>query len=91
MMVIFISLTILVPVVCVCVCVCVCRSMLACVLCFLCPECAHNLNRLFYAYSAPLHTVVYRGGVWGFKPPPLPRNSEGPPKSCQTQPDYENC
>ena len=25
----------------------------------------------------------------GFKPPP--RNSEGPPKSCQTQPDCENC
>ena len=24
----------------------------------------------------------------GFKPP---RNSEGPPKSCQTQPDCENC
>jgi len=23
------------------------------------------------------------GGFWGFKPP---RNSEGPPKSCQTQP-----
>ena len=31
---------------------------------------------------------VLRGG-WGFKPPP--RNSEGPPKSCQTQPDCENC
>jgi len=28
---------------------------------------------------------VPRGGVWGFQPPP--RNSEGPPKSCQTQPD----
>ena len=28
------------------------------------------------------------GGVWVFKPP---RNSEGPPKSCQTQPDCENC
>ena len=25
----------------------------------------------------------------GFNPPP-PRNSEGPPKSCQTQPDCEN-
>jgi len=22
---------------------------------------------------------------------PLPQNSEGPPKSCQTQPDCENC
>ena len=37
-------------------------------------------------------SVAYRGGVWGFKStPPLPRNSEGPPKSCQTQPDCENC
>jgi len=26
--------------------------------------------------------------VWGGQPPP--RNSEGPPKLCQTQPDYEN-
>ena len=31
-------------------------------------------------YSA----VAYRGGVWGVQPP---RNSEGPPKSCQTQPE----
>ena len=29
-------------------------------------------------------------GVGGFKHPP-PRNSEGPPKSCQTEPDCENC
>ena len=28
--------------------------------------------------------------VWGVQPPP-PRNSEGPPKSCQTQPDCEKC
>ena len=34
--------------------------------------------------------VAYRGGVWGCSNPP-PRNSEGPPKSCQTQPDCENC
>jgi len=27
---------------------------------------------------------------WGIQTPP-PRNSEGPPKSCQTQPDCENC
>jgi len=35
--------------------------------------------------------VAYRGGrgLWGSTPPP--RNSEGPPKSCQTQPDCENC
>jgi len=28
-------------------------------------------------------------GSLGFNPPP--RNSEGHPKSCQTQPDCENC
>ena len=33
--------------------------------------------------------VAYRGGLWGVQPPP--RTSEGPPKSCQTQPDCENC
>jgi len=34
--------------------------------------------------------VAYRGeGVGVFKPPL--RNSDGPPKSCQTQPDCENC
>jgi len=38
-----------------------------------------------------VHTtaVAYRT-EGGFKSPP-PRNSEGPPKSCQTQPDCENC
>ena len=30
-------------------------------------------------------------GRGGFQPPPHPRNSEGPPKSYQTQPDCENC
>jgi len=30
-------------------------------------------------------------GVGRFKPPSPPRNSEGPPKSCQTEPDWENC
>jgi len=30
-------------------------------------------------------------GVGGFNPPPPFRNSGGPPKSCQTQPDFENC
>ena len=29
-------------------------------------------------------------GVWGVQPPP-PRNSEGHPKSCQTQSNCENC
>ena len=33
--------------------------------------------------------VAYRGGFGGFKPPP--QNSEGPPKSCQAQPDFESC
>jgi len=33
--------------------------------------------------------VTYRGGV-GVQTHPL-RNSEGPPKSCQTQPDCEIC
>ena len=37
--------------------------------------------------------IVIVSGVaregWGFNPPF--RNSEGPPKSCQTQPDCENC
>jgi len=32
---------------------------------------------------------VPRGGLGCSTPPP--RNSEGPPKSCQTQPDCENC
>jgi hypothetical protein len=31
---------------------------------------------------------VPSGRVWGVQTPP--RNSEGPPKSCQTQPDCEN-
>ena len=33
--------------------------------------------------------VAYRQGGGGSKP--LPRNSEGTPKSCHTQPDCENC
>ena len=42
--------------------------------------------------------VGKRGGQWrtegwgGLRcSNPPPRNSEGPPKSCQTQPDCENC
>ena len=31
------------------------------------------------------------GGALGFLNPPPPRNSEGPPKSCQTHPNCENC
>ena len=38
-----------------------------------------------------IHTSgLQRGVVWGVQPPP-PQNSEGPPKSCKTQPDCENC
>ena len=40
-------------------------------------------------YSTCRLSVAYRGGEVGvFNPPP--RNSEGPQKSCQTQPDCEN-
>ena len=35
--------------------------------------------------------VAYLWGGLGCSTPPPPRNSEGPPKSCQTQPDCENC
>jgi len=34
---------------------------------------------------------VPRVGLGGSDTPPPPRNSESPPKSCQTQPDCENC
>jgi len=30
------------------------------------------------------------GGLEGGSTPPLPLNSEGPPKSCQSQPHCEN-
>ena len=38
-----------------------------------------------------MEPVAYReGGLGGGgSNPPSPRNSEGPPKSCQTQPDCE--
>ena len=60
--------------------------------------------RVLYTVLVPLYTVQYthapqvnmlpysgvprRGGLGCSNPPP--RNSEGPPKSCQTQPDCEN-
>ena len=52
-----------------CVCVCVCARARACmyvcvharVFCFLCPECTHNLNRLFNAYSVALHNLQRSG------------------------------
>jgi len=37
------------------------------------------------------YSVAYQGEGFGVFKPPLPRNSEGPPKSCQTQPNCENC
>jgi hypothetical protein len=41
-------------------------------------------------HSHQWHTEGGGGGcIRGFKHPPS-RNSEGPPKSCQTQPDCEN-
>ena len=44
-------------------------------------------RQIWFTFTA---TVAYReGGVWGIQTPPPPRNSEGPPKSCQTQPDCE--
>ena len=47
-------------------------------------------TRILYSVTLPPPKIsgVPRGG-WGVQPPP--RNSEGPPKSCHTQPDCENC
>jgi len=39
---------------------------------------------------APRQWRIGGWGVWGGSTAP-PRNSEGPSKSCQTQPDCENC
>jgi len=38
-----------------------------------------------------LGAVAYRMGVGGFYTPPPLGDPEGPPKSCQTQPDCEKC
>ena len=38
-----------------------------------------------------IHPVACPGGVSGVQTPAPSRNSEGPPKSCQTQTDCENC
>ena len=49
-------------------------------------------NTLLHSFLSVIFTwmsVAYWGGWFGvFKPP---QNSEGPPKSCQTHPDCENC
>jgi hypothetical protein len=49
-----------------------------------------EVSSVEYLAYEQLQAVAYRGGGLGCSTPP-PRNSEGPPKSCQTQPDCENC
>ena len=44
----------------------------------------------FLAFLGHSLSVAYRGGG-GLGCSNPTRNSEGPPKSCQTQPDCENC
>ena len=46
------------------------------------------MEAVVYRSPYSLSSSGVRGGFGVFKPPP--RNSEGPPKSCQTQPDCEN-
>jgi len=63
---------------------------------FLVPQGDGNAGRYCKAIGklSGIHTGgngAPRGVGGGFKPPPPPPDSEGPPKSCQTQPDYENC
>ena len=48
-----------------------------------------NISALWRKRDSATSFVVSGVPRGGFKPPP--RNSEGPPKSCQTQPDCENC
>ena len=50
------------------------------------------LKPLQYHSANSINTVLETSGVprGGWTPPPIPRNSEDPPKSCQTQPDCEN-
>ena len=49
-------------------------------------------RRRYSPKRSPLLSGVPMGGFGVFTPPPPhPRNSEGPPKSCQTQRDCENC
>ena len=48
------------------------------------------LNLVQYWLRTLFPSVAYGGGLGRFKAPP-PRNSEGPPKSCQTQPDCKHC
>jgi len=46
------------------------------------------LKWIFKKQDGAWTAVAYRGVLGGSNPP---RNSEGPPKSCPTQPDCENC
>ena len=47
-------------------------------------------NVLTKFQSVHLISGIPRGGViWGVQTPP--QNFEGPPKSCQNQPNCENC
>ena len=83
----------------VCVCVCVCKCVLYC-----CHRVSTQLQltnisvsihvfrwtctRLVLCTLRHDNAVAYRGGGWRSI---RPWNSEGPPKSCKTQPDCENC
>ena len=49
---------------------------------------ADKLNALKIREPNP-HPVAYRGGGLGGGSTPPARNSEGPPKSCQIQPDLK--
>ena len=58
---------------------------------FMCAACPVHLVPLDYFTSimSGEQWRTERGEFGVFNPPP--RNSDGPPKSCQTQPDCENC
>ena len=50
----------------------------------------HNdIDRNYNIQGSPGRQWCTEGG--GVQTPPGPQNSEGPPKSCQTQPECENC
>ena len=47
-----------------------------------------STENIFFLHIFHSSGVPRGRGLGGSNPP---RNSEGPPKSCQTQPDCENC
>ena len=53
---------------------------------FFLPGRAKDLSATCISYAS----VACGGGFGGLKHPPK-KNSEGPPKSCQTEPDHGNC